>query len=204
VLGAIRDRLVPAAIAMGSVAREGTRAAGYRPYALEDPQVAAGLVDVLAGRKQVDEAVTEVVENLYLLNAGDPSAAREAVLNPDAIASVFSQLEPLADLVLIDSAPLLGASDSIALAIAADAIVVVADARHSERMAIDEVRRLLDRIGTPVLGSVLVNSDSSAFPYYYVERDRPEPDVRDRVRDRARSMVPPFDDDFPLPSREET
>jgi Mrp family chromosome partitioning ATPase len=82
------------------------------------------------------------------------------------MSDVLSQCEQGADLVLIDSAPLLGKSDPIALAIAADAIVVVADAHRADRFALDEVRRLLDRIGTPVIGSVLTNSDRSSYPYY--------------------------------------
>jgi Mrp family chromosome partitioning ATPase len=82
------------------------------------------------------------------------------------VSDVLSQCEESADLVLIDSAPLLGKSDPIALAIAADAIVVVADAQRADRFALDEVRRLLDRIGTPVIGSVLTNSDRSSYPYY--------------------------------------
>jgi hypothetical protein len=39
-------------------------------------------------------------------------------------------------------------------------------------LALDEVRRLLDRIGTPVIGSVLTNSARSSYPYYGRPRRR--------------------------------
>jgi ribosomal protection tetracycline resistance protein len=48
VLAEIRERLTPAAIAMGAAARAGTRAAAYSPHALEDAAFAAALVDLLA------------------------------------------------------------------------------------------------------------------------------------------------------------
>jgi capsular exopolysaccharide synthesis family protein len=126
-----------------------------------------GLTEVLSGRKRAVDALSKVaIGNLRVLTTGPIPPSTDSVLNPESISDVLSQCEQGADLVLIDSAPLLGRSDPIALAIAADAIVVVADAQRTDRMALDEVRRLLDRIGTPVIGSVLTNSDRSSYPYY--------------------------------------
>jgi capsular exopolysaccharide synthesis family protein len=126
-----------------------------------------GLTDVLSGRKRAVHALSKVaIGNLRVLPTGPIPPSTDSVLNPESMSDVLSQCEESADLVLIDSAPLLGKSDPIALAIAADAIVVVADAQRAERLALDEVRRLLDRIGTPVIGSVLTNSDRSSYPYY--------------------------------------
>jgi capsular exopolysaccharide synthesis family protein len=126
-----------------------------------------GLTDVLSGRKRAVDALSKVaISNVRVLTTGPIPPSTDSVLNPESISDVLSQCEQGADLVLIDSAPLLGRSDPIALAIAADAIVVVADAQRTDRMALDEVRRLLDRIGTPVIGSVLTNSARSSYPYY--------------------------------------
>jgi polysaccharide biosynthesis transport protein len=126
-----------------------------------------GLTDVLSGRKRAVDALSKVaIGNLRVLTTGPIPSSTDSVLNPESMSDVLSQCEQGADLVLIDSAPLLGKSDPIALAIAADAILVVADAQRADRLALDEVRRLLDRIGTPVIGSVLTNSDRSSYPYY--------------------------------------
>jgi polysaccharide biosynthesis transport protein len=126
-----------------------------------------GMTDVLSGRKRAVDALSKVaISNVRVLTTGPIPPSTDSVLNPESISDVLSQCEQGADLVLIDSAPLLGRSDPIALAIAADAIVVVADAQRTDRMALDEVRRLLDRIGTPVIGSVLTNSARSSYPYY--------------------------------------
>jgi tyrosine-protein kinase len=126
-----------------------------------------GLTDVLSGRKRAADALSKVaISNVRVLTTGPIPPSTDSVLNPESMSDVLSQCEESADLVLIDSAPLLGRSDPISLAIAADAIVVVADAQRTDRMALDEVRRLLDRIGTPVIGSVLTNSARSSYPYY--------------------------------------
>ena len=126
-----------------------------------------GLTDVLGGRRHASDVLSKTaVDNLWLLPAGPVPGTEDPALNPGSMSNVISQFAPWADLVLVDSAPLLGASDPIALAIATDAIVVVADARSTGRVALDEVRRLLERTGTPVIGCVLTNIDPSSFPYY--------------------------------------
>lgn len=125
-----------------------------------------GLTDVLTGRKRAIDALSEVaISNLRVLQTGPIPPSTDSLLNPESMSDVLSQCEQSADLVLIDSAPLLGTSNSMALAIAADAIVVVADAQRTDRLALDEVRRLLDRIGTPVIGCVLTNATRSSYPY---------------------------------------
>jgi ribosomal protection tetracycline resistance protein len=50
VLGEIRDRLTPAAIAMGAAAGEGTPRAAYTPHAPGDPAFASRLAELLAER----------------------------------------------------------------------------------------------------------------------------------------------------------
>ena len=143
-----------------------------------------GLTDVLTGKKRAIEALSPVgIDNLWVLPTGPLSPTGDTVLNADSVSDILSQYAQSADIILIDSGPLLGTSDSIAVAIAADAILVVADARRSDRSALDEARRLLERIGTPVIGSVLTNADRSSGPYY----GRPGPSARSSPR-RSRTV----------------
>jgi capsular exopolysaccharide synthesis family protein len=126
-----------------------------------------GMTDVLVGRRHASDVLSKTaVDNLWLLTSGAVPGTEDPVLNPGSVSNVLSECAEWADLVLLDSAPLLGTSDPIALAIAAEAIVVVADARRTDRSDLDEVRRLLERTGTPVIGCVLTNMDPSSYPYY--------------------------------------
>ncbi len=132
-----------------------------------DAEPGPGLTDVLMGKKKIEEAMwVGSVENLHVVRRGPAPESKDPLLNPGSIAALLAEFEGHADLILIDSAPLLGRSDPIALAIASEAILVVADARTTDQSALEEVRRLLERIGTPVIGSVLTNSDHLTHPYY--------------------------------------
>jgi capsular exopolysaccharide synthesis family protein len=136
----------------------------------------AGLTDVLTGKSPLQEAMwAGSVENLHVLRRGPAPMSKDPVMNPESISKVLATFQQHADFILIDSAPLLGMSDPIALAIAADAILVVADARRSDQSALNEVRLLLERIGTPIIGSVLTNSDHSAAPYYVIRYRADQP-----------------------------
>ena len=157
-------------------------------------QNGTGLTDVLAGKKRAIEALSPVeIDNLWVLPTGPLSPSGETVLNADSISNVLDQCEQGADIVLIDSGPLLGTSDSVAVAIAADAILVVADARRSDRSAVDEAGRLLERIGTPVIGSVLTNTDRSSYPYYGRPRPNTRPSPKRSKTERGRSESPSTD-----------
>jgi capsular exopolysaccharide synthesis family protein len=136
----------------------------------------AGLTDVLTGKSPLQEAMwAGSVENLHVLRRGPAPMSKDPVMNPESISKVLATFQQHADFILIDSAPLLGMSDPIALAIAADAILVVADARRSDQSALNEVRLLLERIGTPIIGSVLTNSDHSVAPYYVIRYRADQP-----------------------------
>jgi capsular exopolysaccharide synthesis family protein len=131
-----------------------------------------GVSDVLAGRRSAVDALSWVgIDNLWVLQSGSPLANVDSVVNSRSITDMLSQLEETADFILIDSAPVLGVSDSIAMALAADAVLIVADAQRADRGAIDEARRLLDQIDANVIGAVLTNTDRHSYPYY--DRYRP-------------------------------
>lgn len=133
----------------------------------------AGVTDVLAGRKTALEALSWVgVDNLWVLQAGASLSNPDRALNSKTITDMLGQLEETADFILIDSAPILGVSDSIAMALAVDAVLIVADAERADRVAVDEARRLLDQIDANVIGAVLTNTHRGSYPYYY--RYRPQ------------------------------
>jgi polysaccharide biosynthesis transport protein len=75
------------------------------------------------------------------------------------IEQVLVQLESQADLVLVDSPPLLRVGDALALTAHVDALLVVADLRAVRPMMLDELRRLLVDCPVPKLGFVLTGAD---------------------------------------------
>ncbi|MGH8904974.1 MAG: AAA family ATPase [Egibacteraceae bacterium] len=129
-----------------------------------------GLTDVAAGQSSVEEAVTEC----GLADPPVPStiAAGSAVgdvagfLRTVSFRRAMDQLKERPDLVLIDSPPLLVASDALSIAAHADGVVVVIR-RGTPLRVLQEARQQLDRAGTPVLGYVFNRGDSRRPGYRY-------------------------------------
>jgi capsular exopolysaccharide synthesis family protein len=79
---------------------------------------------------------------------------------------LLEQARSLADVVIMDTAPLLVVSDASELLPEVDAVVIVA---RAHRTTCDSARRtfeLLDRAEIPVLGVVLVGTDAPGISYY--------------------------------------
>jgi capsular exopolysaccharide synthesis family protein len=76
----------------------------------------------------------------------------------------ISRLRDRADVVVVDSPPLLAVSDAAAIASQADAVVLVVG-RGTPLRLLDDVRHRLDFVGTPVLGYVFNRSESPELRY---------------------------------------
>ena len=151
----------------------------------------AGLTTVLAGRADVDDLLQPYGDSgLSVLASGPIPVNPSALLGSRHMADLLVQLRERADLVIIDSPPLLPVTDAAVLARHADGVVLVV--RHG-RTTRDHLARALDRlraVDARVLGGVLSMvpahrseySGSYSYGYGYqpeVSTD-PEPLLADR------------------------
>ena len=117
-----------------------------------------GLTDVLRGAPDVrhltDLNLTTAIQGVRFVASGAP------VRNPapliDHLAAHLEAARDLGDFVLVDAPPLLTASEAADLAHAADAVLLVVRAGRTSVGAAARSVELLDRLGVPVLGVVLV------------------------------------------------
>lgn len=111
---------------------------------------------------------------VWVVPAGAPPANPGELVGPEQ--ELISAAAELADIVLVDTGPLLAVNDPAALMPRADAVVVVA---RSGKTTVDEAARaseLLARLEAPVLGVALVGGPAqpgSAGRYYSRRRVRP-------------------------------
>lgn len=105
-----------------------------------------GWSDLLARRASVDEVAIPVagVAGLKLVTAGDVTI-KPVELHRDArLAQAFADMRAQADVIVVDSAPVLEASHTIALARGSDIVIIVADVRRTIRedvsAAVQQVR----------------------------------------------------------------
>jgi capsular exopolysaccharide synthesis family protein len=107
-----------------------------------------------------------------------------------------------ADVVLIDTPPLLAVSDAIGLTALADAVLVVCRVGRTTRSAAERTRATLDRVGAHALGVVLTAVPQRGRDYYGYYGEPRSARGRDRSRRRrgrrARKAAPdaafPWDD----------
>ncbi|MGH2806291.1 MAG: hypothetical protein ACRDKT_03350, partial [Actinomycetota bacterium] len=80
---------------------------------------------------------------------------RGELLGPDRMKRVVDEARTIADVVIIDTAPLLATSDASALLPNVDSIVLVARAGKTTVTEAEHATEILERLGTPACGAVL-------------------------------------------------
>jgi Mrp family chromosome partitioning ATPase len=76
------------------------------------------------------------------------------------------------DFIVLDCPPGLVVADAMALAPLADAVLVVADARESDRDDVSRLKEELEQVGGKIVGAVLNRSkQASTSSYYYEQQD---------------------------------
>jgi capsular exopolysaccharide synthesis family protein len=123
------------------------------------------------------------VPGLHLLPAGGVGHQPGAHL--DAELRLLEEARMLADVVIIDTAPLLAASLTRELVTMADVVVVASRVGRTSSPSAGRTAELLERLGAPALGVVLVGVPSGLFNDYYTgHRSRTER-LRMAVTDRS-------------------
>ncbi len=139
---------------------------------------APGLVDVLAAASRppafdkLDQATS--VRGVRLVPSGPAVESPGSLL--EHAGALLQGVRVLADFVLVDSPPLLVANDAVELARHADGVLLVARAGKTPVEAAERSAEQLGRLEIPVVGAVLVGSETaSGASRYYRDRYYTEP-----------------------------
>lgn len=128
-----------------------------------------GLRGVLFGSKDLLESLSATgIDNLWVLHAGPPvdSSDHLDVFGSEAMKQLLAKLSKFADIVIMDTAPILAVSDASAMATLADGVLFVTDPRRAHAPELEQARRELDLVGAPVIGVVVNNYDPRRFQSY--------------------------------------
>ena len=136
----------------------------------------SGLSDLLIDAGDTADYLLESgVDNLVLLPAGSiPPNPAELLASPQAHA-LWSELRSLADLVVIDTPPLLRVADGLEVAAHVDAVIVVARYGTTRNHDLEAVSQRLAQIAGERSVGVVVNAEPSskqenAYGYAYGQR----------------------------------
>ena len=119
-----------------------------------------GLSDVLAGRASVTEALQDGgADGLRVLTSGHSEENAADLLASGKLDQVLAELSGMADVVIIDSPPVLPLADSLILAASVDGVLLVVGSRLTTRRGLARAREVMDHAGARVIGAVLNNVD---------------------------------------------
>ncbi len=115
-----------------------------------------GLSELLRSEIEVTDALRPTnTEGLWLLTAGQCDMDAVHALAADQLQPVFSKLREEFDFIIIDSAPVLGLSDSLSLGQYVDGAILTVLRDQSEVRRIYQASELLKNMGIRVIGSVV-------------------------------------------------
>jgi capsular exopolysaccharide synthesis family protein len=128
-----------------------------------------GFTSVLLGDSPLSGALQAVAEvpNLLVLSSGPQPPNPSELLSGRRTVEVLVALQAGADVVIIDSPPLLPVTDSVILSGRVDATVVVATAGTTTRRQLHRALELLQQVDAPVVGTVLNRAAADGSYGYY-------------------------------------
>ncbi len=132
-----------------------------------------GFARLLTGTGQVGNALVPSPthgDRLKLLLSSPEQAYLTRTLDTETAQSVLAQLKEHADVVVIDAPPLPEVAEAVALADAADVVLIAVRLGHTRRDRLDELRRMLALRGISPLGFVVTTRErytQHADDYYY-------------------------------------
>jgi capsular exopolysaccharide synthesis family protein len=135
-----------------------------------------GLTDVALGRARLAPLRVEDRDatqgSLEVLTSGPLPADAGEFVGSRQLASILAELRERADIVLIDSPPLLAVGDAIALSAKVDGVIVLTRLGVLRRKTVEELRRVLTnvpaaKIGFVVSGAQLEQDQRYGYGYGY-------------------------------------
>jgi Mrp family chromosome partitioning ATPase len=130
------------------------------------PDGATRLAGLLSGQIQLEDELLKVGPNLRMLRTGRLRLGSRSI-DPERFAKVLSEAENLANVLIIESPPLLADGEAAFLAGQSDAALVVVRADISRADAVRWTVQSLGQVETPLLGVVMEavhpGDDSTGF-----------------------------------------
>jgi capsular exopolysaccharide synthesis family protein len=112
-----------------------------------------GLADVLLGRIALDDAVqSSGVRNLFVLGAGRSMSRPSEILTQQRLEALFDACKERYQYTIVDTPPVVPATDASVIAARADGTLLVVRMEHSSKALTKQALRTLQDLGANVLG----------------------------------------------------
>jgi polysaccharide biosynthesis transport protein len=135
----------------------------------------AGLSSYLAGVSSLDliSVPHPAIPNLVAIPTGPLPPNPADLLSSHKLADAIAELRTKYKFIVLDSPPIMAATDAVILSVQADGVLLVVRSGETPKEAFTRTRDLLNSVKCRILGVVLNAVDSSAPDYYYSYRYYP-------------------------------
>jgi capsular exopolysaccharide synthesis family protein len=135
----------------------------------------AGLSSYLAGVSSLDliSVPHPAITNLTAIPTGPIPPNPADLLSSRRLAELIQELRKRYKFVVIDSPPIMAATDAVILSVLVDGVLIVARSHETPKEAFTRARDLLASVNSRILGAVLNAVDSNSPNYYYSYRYYP-------------------------------
>jgi len=135
----------------------------------------AGLSSYLAGVSSLDLVTVPhpTIPNLAAIPPGPLPPNPADLLSSHKLAEAIAELRTKYKFIVIDSPPVMAATDAVILSVQTDGVLLVVRSGETPKEAFTRTRDLLNSVKCHILGVVLNAVDSSAPDYYYSYRYYP-------------------------------
>jgi capsular exopolysaccharide synthesis family protein len=135
----------------------------------------AGLSSYLAGVSSLDSVIVphSSIANLVAIPTGPLPPNPADLLSSHRLADALRELRSQFKFIVIDSPPIMAATDAVILSVLADGVLLVVRSGETPKEAFTRARDLLASVKCRLLGVVLNAVDASAPDYYYSYRYYP-------------------------------
>jgi capsular exopolysaccharide synthesis family protein len=135
----------------------------------------AGLSSFLAGVSSLDLVTIQhpAIPNLSAIPTGPLPPNPADLLSSHKLDDAIAELRTKFKFIVIDSPPIMAATDAVILSVKADGVLLVVRSGETPKEAFTRTRDLLASVKAHLLGVVLNAVDSSAPDYYYSYRYYP-------------------------------
>src|ERR1700756_5213324 len=155
----------------------------------------AGLSSYLAGVSSLDLVTVPhpTIPNLVAIPTGPLPPNPADLLSSHKLADALRQLRGQYKFIVIDSPPIMAATDAVILSVQTDGVLLVVRSGETPKEAFTRTRDLLLSVKCHLLGVVLNAVDSTAPDYYYSYRYYP---YSEGYGPQEHSETPPSDEGF--------
>lgn len=140
----------------------------HKVFDLENEQ---GLATLLAETGEARVYIKKtMVENLHVLPGGPPPHNPAELLGSRKMRTLVAEAAERYDIVIVDSAPVLGVADANIVATMVDSVLLVIQSSRVRRGHVLRARNQLTSVNAHLIGAVLNNVRGSRGDYYYYHR----------------------------------